>query len=448
MDEELVLLSKEFLSRRRRLLDALPPNAIAILFAATEKVRSRDTHFPFRQDSDFYYLTGFNEPDAVAVFMPGHSEGDYCLFIRDQDARAAQWEGERASIEMAEKIFGADKAYPLSQLNSVLPELLQHKSALYCFFDQDEGMSSPLQHALAEVHHQNPRETILPQQHVDLASLVHPMRLIKSLEEQECMRRVCDISAKAHVAAMQSCRPGCYEYQLEGVLLSHFLRQGCRSVAYNSIVASGNNACVLHYVNNDQKIGAEDLVLIDAGAEYEYYAADITRTFPASGKFNDRQRALYEVVLQAQLAGISEVKPNQPWNGIQERIVKVLTEGLVDLGILKGRTEDLLETQAYKEVYMHSSGHWLGLDVHDVGSYRNAEGQSMPLQAGMVLTVEPGIYISPTCSKIDAKWHGIGIRIEDDVLVTAQGNEVLTAAAPKQVDDIEHHMKQCGSPVL
>jgi Xaa-Pro aminopeptidase len=427
---------KEFAQRRQRLFAQMGPNAIAIIIAAPEHIRNGDNHYPYRQHSDFYYLTGFTEPQAIAVLSTVNHQQRYYLFNRPHDAAKEIWDGYRAGQEGACQAFGADESYPIVEFETKLAEWLNQHQRVYYSLGQDMRLDRLLGKQLATLRSKNHSPQLPPQEIVDVSTLTHEMRLIKNATEIELMRQAAKITAHAHIRAMQACHPGAYEYELEAEILHEFTRCGSRSPAYACIVGGGANACILHYQANNVQLQDGDLVLIDAGAEYQHYAADVTRTFPVNGRFSPHQRALYEIVLAAQSAGIAAIKPNARWPEIETAISQVITEGLVNLGILKGKPAELIAAKAYKRFYMHNFGHWLGLDVHDVGRYQ-IDGNWRPLLPGMVLTVEPGIYIPAHSENVDAKWWNIGIRIEDDVLVTEQGNEVLSATAPKTITDIE-----------
>ncbi|MGR9044796.1 MAG: Xaa-Pro aminopeptidase [Gammaproteobacteria bacterium] len=430
----------EFKKRRKHLMQQIGKGNIGLIASASTRTRNRDVEYPFRQDSDFYYLTGFNEPEALAVFIPGRPQGQYILFCREFDEKKALWEGAHAGLGGATADYGADDAFPIDDLDEILPGLLENKAKVYYPMGRDSDLDH---HLLDWVHHlrsQSRAGVSAPLELVSLEHILHEMRMIKSAAEIKLMRRAAEVSAEAHIKAMQSCKPGLFEYQIEAELVHHFLQQGLRAVAYPSIVAGGKNACVLHYTENKDKLSRGDLLLIDAGAECDHYASDITRTFPVSGRFTEPQKQLYQLVLDAQSAALSEIKPGAPWNAAHDASVKVLTKGLVALGLLKGKVSKLIKDEAYKTFYMHRIGHWLGMDVHDVGDYK-VNGEWRELEPGMVLTVEPGLYVSPDCTTVDEQWRGIGIRIEDDVLITKDGHEILTRRVPKSIAEIEALMQ-------
>lgn len=437
-----MLPQQDFKNRRRQLMRQMTANSIALLASAIPQHRNRDAEYPYRQDSDFHYLTGFDEPEAVLALTPKRKEGEYVLFCREYDAKTAIWTGKMAGLAGASKYFGVDQALPIDQLDQYLPDLLENRDRVYFPLGYNDAFEQRVMQAVRVVRGRARAGVSAPTEFVVLDSLLHEMRLRKSAGEIQMMKKAVAISAQAHRRAMQICQPGLYEYQIEAELLHEFTLQGARAPAYPSIVAAGNNACVLHYTRNDTILKSGELLLIDAGAEYGCYAADITRTFPVNGKFSEPQRALYELVLEAQLAAIAQIKPGKHWNEPHEAAVEVLTKGLVKLGLLKKKKSlaKLLEKESYKKFYMHRTGHWLGMDVHDVGSYK-VRGEWRILEPGMVMTVEPGLYIAADNKDVDACWRGIGIRIEDDVLVTREGCEVLTAEVPKTVDEIENWMQ-------
>jgi len=431
--------SKEFARRRKELMQMMGKGAMAILPAAPQRLRNRDAEYPYRQDSDFHYLTGFPEPEAVAVLIPGRKHGEYVLFSRERDIEKETWNGRRAGQEGACTDYGADDAFPISDIDDILPGLMERCERV--FYAMGQEFDQRLMQWVNQIRQQSRSGSHPPTEFVALDHLVHEMRLYKSRAESSTMRKAARISAAAHKRAMQTCRPGMMEYQLEAELRHEFMRSGSQAVAYNPIVGGGANACILHYTENNMMLNDGDLVLIDAGAELDNYASDITRTFPVNGCFSPAQRAVYEVVLAAQDAAISKIMPGNHWNEPHEAAVRVLTQGLLDLGLLKGKLAALLKSEAYRRFYMHRTGHWLGMDVHDVGDYK-VGGVWRMLEPGMVLTVEPGLYIPAGSKGVAKKWWNIGVRIEDDVLVTANGNEVLTAEAPKTVAEIESLMRK------
>ena len=431
----------EFKKRRKHLMQRIGKGNIALISSAGVRVRNRDVDYPFRQDSDFYYLTGFNEPDALAVFIPGRSQGEYILFCREFDEKKALWEGAHAGLEGAIKHYAADDSFPIDDVDDIVSGMLENKTKVFYPMGRDTDLDHSLQEWIRYIRSQSRSGVMAPAELASIEPIVHEMRLFKSAAELKLMRYAAQISAQAHVKAMQLCVAGKYEYQVEADIVHHFMQSGLRNVAYPSIVAGGKNACTLHYTENKDKLKNGDLLLIDAGAECDHYAADITRTFPISGKFSEPQALLYQLVLDAQFAAIEQIKPNLPWNAAHDASVEVLTKGLVKLGLLKGSVSKLIKNEKYKQFYMHRIGHWLGMDVHDVGDYKVNQEWRL-LQAGMVLTVEPGLYIPEDCKSVDKKWRGIGIRIEDDVLVTKNGYEILTHEVPKTIVEIETLMAE------
>jgi Xaa-Pro aminopeptidase len=434
----------EFKKRRKQLMQRIGIGNIALISSAGVRVRNRDVDYPFRQDSDFYYLTGFNEPDALAVFIPGRSQGEYILFCREFDEKKALWEGAHAGLEGAIKHYAADDSFPIDDIDDIVSGMLENKTKVFYPMGRDTDLDHSLQEWIRHIRSQSRSGVMAPAELASIEPIVHEMRLFKSAAELKLMRYAAQISAEAHVKAMQLCVAGKYEYQVEADIVHHFMQSGLRNVAYPSIVAGGKNACTLHYTENSDKLKNGDLLLIDAGAECDHYAADITRTFPVSGKFSEPQALLYQLVLDAQFAAIEQIKPNVPWNAAHDASVDVLTKGLVKLGLLKGTVSKLIKNEKYKQFYMHRIGHWLGMDVHDVGDYKIHQEWRL-LQAGMVLTVEPGLYIPEDCKSVDKKWRGIGIRIEDDVLVTKNGYEILTHEVPKTITEIETLMAEAKS---
>ena len=426
----------EYGLRRDRLKAAIGHNAIAILPAAPEKIRNRDAEYLYRQDSDFYYLTGFNEPEAVLVLIPGRLEGEVVLFCRDRDPVMETWHGRRAGQDGAISHFGIDQAFSINKLDRHFSGLLDGRERAFITWGKDQAFDTQMHGWISSLKARERHGSVAPTEFSDLETIVHEMRLHKSDAELDIMQQAGEISARAHCRAMQVCKPGMYEYQLEAVLQHAFIDAGARVPAYNTIVGSGDNGCILHYTENDQPMKDGDLVLIDAGCELDNYAADITRTFPVNGRFSDEQKAIYSLVLDAQKAAIEVISPSHRWNEFHDAAVRVLTKGLVDLGLLAGDVEGLIKTQAYKTFYMHGTGHWLGMDVHDVGRHKVDE-QHRLFEPGMVLTVEPGIYIAPDNKDVESRWRGIGVRIEDNVVVTESGCQILTSGVPKAISEIE-----------
>ena len=368
--------------------------------------------------------------------VPGREHGEYILFCRENDKKMETWNGLRAGQDGAIEDYAADDSFPIDDIDDILPGLLENKEKVYYTMGVHPDFDQLIIKWVNRLREQSRMGVHTPGEFVSLDHQLHDMRLYKSAAEIKVMRKAAQISAKAHIRAMQFCKPGVYEYQLEAELLHSFMQQGARFPAYSSIVGSGKNGCILHYVENSETLKNGDLVLIDAGAEVECYASDISRTFPVNGKYSKEQRVLYDIVLAAQLAAIEQVKPGNHWNDPHEAAIKVVTQGLIDVGILKGKLETNIKKESYKNFYMHRTGHWLGMDVHDVGDYK-VEDEWRVLEPGMVLTVEPGLYISADHEKVAKKWHNIGIRIEDDVLVTKDGHEVLSKDVPKNADEIE-----------
>ena len=436
-----MITRSEFKQRRKSLMRAMKKHSVAIVASARHRIRNRDVEYPFRQNSDFYYLTGFDEPEAVVVLAPGRKQGEYILFCREHDEKLAVWVGKNAGLDGARETYQADEAFAIAELPKVLPGILENRERVYFPWGTEAELDRAVLAAVNDIRSRSRSGVRAPFEFVVLDHVLHEMRLFKSADEVGMLRRAAEVSVTAHRQAMRYCQPGRFEFEIEAELKHTFIRHGLRAEAYPSIVAGGKNACVLHYTANTDRLDDGDLLLIDAGAECDHYAADITRTFPINGRFSDPQRRLYELVLEAQLAAIEQVRPGKRWNDPHDAAVKVLTKGLVKLGLLQGRTQSLIKEEAYKRFYMHRTGHWLGMDVHDVGDYR-IKDDWRPFEPGMVLTVEPGLYVPSDAVEVDPKWRGIGIRIEDDVLVTAQGREVLTADAPKTVVEIEEWMQR------
>jgi len=435
----MTITKSEFIKRRKDLMAHMEPDSIAILAAARPALRNGDADYAYRQNSDFYYLTGFAEADAVLVLIPGRKTGECLLFCQEKDVTKELWNGRLLGPEAAIEVLGVDDSFPITDIDDILPGLIEGRERVYSPMGKDEAFDHQLMEWVRVIRSKVRSGAHPPGEFLVLDHLLHEMRLIKSKAELDLMKKSGQIAVAAHKRAMQSCKPGMNEYELEAEYLYEFARNGSRAPAYNSIVAGGENACILHYTENSQTLRDGDLVLIDAGCEYEYYASDITRTFPVNGKFSAEQKAVYEVVLEAQLEAIKTIKPGAHWDEPHNRTVEVITEGLVELGLLKGKVATLIEESAYRDFYMHRAGHWLGMDVHDVGDYK-IEGDWRLLEPGMVMTVEPGIYIASNNTNVDTKWRGIGIRIEDDVAVTRKGNEILTSGLAKTVDEIESFM--------
>lgn len=431
---------KEFARRRKRVMDMMDERSIGILPAAPIRRRNRDIEFAYRPDSDFHYMTGFPEPEAVAVLVPGRPQGEYLLFCRERNPERELWDGARAGLEGACERYDANDAFPIGDIDDILPGLIENRERVFyamgCYPEFDERVLGWVRRI-----HNRSRAGINSPAFVALDHLLHELRLYKSKAEIRAMQKAAQISTEAHRRVMSVCRPGMTEYQIEAEFLHECMRSGSRYQAYPSIVAGGANGCVLHYVANSDALKDGDLLLIDAGAEYAYYASDITRTFPVSGRFSAEQRAIYEVVLEAQLAAIDRVRAGNQWNHPHQAAVRKITEGLVELGLLKGKVDRLIEKGDYGRFFVHRTGHWIGMDVHDVGDYK-VDGEWRILEPGMVTTIEPGIYIQPDDKSVARKWRGIGVRIEDDVLVTRGDPEILTEGAPKSVDEVEAFMSR------
>ena len=429
----------EYAARRARLLAAIGPDSVAIVPSAREVIRNRDAHYRFRQDSDFLYLTGFNEPDAMLVLAPGRSEGAFLLFVRPRDPAREIWDGRRAGPEGAVSRYGADQAFVIGDFEQQLQSLLAGRNRLFYTLGEHPEWDGRIAAVVREIREVSRRGAAAPTDIVALETTLHEQRLIKTEAELALLRHACQVTAGAHVRAMRSTRPGNWEWAVAAEIHHEFERHGMEC-GYGSIVGGGENACILHYKENESQLNDGDLLLIDAGGEYQGYTADITRTFPVNGRYSGAQREVYEVVLAAQLAAIAELTAGNASSRPHEVATKVLTEGMVALGLLSGDVDSLISEGRHRQFYMHGTGHWLGLDVHDVGRYK-IDGVARPFQPGMVMTVEPGLYIAPGSEGVDPRFHGIGIRIEDDVLVTAGAPEVLTAGVPKAVADIEALMR-------
>ena len=429
---------EEFARRRKQLMRIIGRDSIAILPAATPKLRNNDVEYAFRQDSDFHYVTGFGEPEAVAVLVPGRAGGEFLLFVRERDPKRETWDGRRAGPEGATRDYGADDAFPISDIDDILPGLMENRERVFYTVGVNRDFDQRVLGWVNSLRTQARNGKHPPHELVALEHFLHDMRLYKSRAELELMQHAADIGARAHIRAMRQCRPCRFEYELMAELLHEFRRANA-DTSYHPIVGGGANGCILHYRENNAELRDGDLLLLDAGCEYESYASDITRTFPVNGRYTPEQRAVYEVVLAANLAAIAKVKPGNHWNEPHDAAVQVLTAGLVHLGLLKGRVASLIKSQAYRQFYMHRTGHWLGMDVHDVGDYKVGDVWRQ-LEPGMVLTIEPGLYIAPGSRRVPKAFQGIGIRIEDDVAVTRDGALVLTDGVPKQPDEIEDLM--------
>lgn len=430
----------EHAERRRRVAAAIGADSALLLAAPPERIRNRDVAYPYRADSDMRWLTGFTEPEAVACLLPGRGDGEFVLFCRDRDPAREIWDGLRAGPEGAVTGYGADQAFALAEMDSELPKLLAERQRVYRGLTGGVGANDPVSRAIDKARSLNPKAPGCPNQIVGAEALLHDLRLRKSAAEIAMMRAAARVSAAAHCRAMRACRPGMAEYRLAAEIHHEFECAGMQW-AYPSIVGGGANSCILHYIENTAILREGDLVLVDAGADNAGYAADITRTFPVGGRFSGPQRALYDLVLAAQRASIDAVRAGNPYDAFHATAVRVLTEGMIDLGLLEGERDDLIEQQAYRRFYMHGTGHWLGMDVHDVGAYR-VDGEPRLLEPNMTLTVEPGLYVPPCAEGVDERFHGIGIRIEDDVRVTDGEPDVLTVDVPKEADEIEALMAE------
>jgi len=412
--------------------------SIAIIPAAREATRTNDTQYRYRQDSDFLYLTGFDEPESIAIIAPGR-EKKYMLFVRPRDPEREIWDGKRFGVEGAKSEFGADESFPIAEFEAKLTEILDGASVLYYRLGVLPELDNKIIREIARMRALNRKPIHPPRTIIDPATIVHELRVIKSPEEIEIMQRAADIAAEAHVEAMKSVRPGMKEYEVEALLEHCFRRHGASGPAYTSIVGAGANATVLHYISNNDELRDGDLLLIDAGAEYRGYASDITRTFPINGRFTKPQREIYQLVLDTQMACVEMVRPGTTHDELKSKSIELLTEGMVRLGLLKGEPKQLIKEKKHEQFYMHGLGHMLGIDVHDVGVYYY-DKESRALEPGVVMTVEPGLYISPATKDLPEQYLGIGVRIEDDVLCTNRGPRVLTNKVPKQVDEIESLM--------
>jgi Xaa-Pro aminopeptidase len=419
----------------------MDPQSVAVFAGAHDVRRSADSDFEFRQDTDFYYLTRLNEPDCVAVLAPSHPEHQYVLFVRPRIHEEEIWTGIRTGVEGAIRDYGADAAYQISQLTEILPRYLQSIDKLYYRFGINEHFDYQIISTIKYIREKIRGGVYAPSAIIDPSTIVHEMRLRKDEEDLKSLRKAAQISAEGHLAAMKHCKPGMFEYELEAIVEYVFRKNGATGVGYQSIVGAGFNTTILHYNTNNDQVKDGDLVLIDAGAECNLFSGDITRTFPANGKFTRSQQAIYEIVLNANKEVIKMVKPGESFMKLHERATEVVSDGLVQLGLLSGDLNEVIEKETYKKFFMHRTGHWLGMDVHDVGRYK-VQDEWRRLEPGMVFTVEPGIYIQAGTEGVSEEYFNIGVRIEDDVLVTENGYEVLTATAPKEVKDIEATMRE------
>lgn len=440
MAQPLSMPAKAFARRRKQLMQIAGEDTILILPAALERIRNRDTHYPYRQDSDLLYLTGFPEPEAVLVLVPGREHGETLLFCRERDPDREAWDGPRFGPEGAVEAFGLDDAYPITDLDDILPGLLEGRSRVYYHFGRDAEFDLKLIGWVNRVRAMMKMGNKPPHEFLELGHLLDELRLFKDRDELRMMQRAADISVAAHQAGMRAVRPGMQEYELQAEIERVF-RASDAVPSYGSIVGAGANGCVLHYVANNGPVNDGDLVLVDAGAEYRGYAADITRTFPANGRFSTEQRLLHDLVGEAHAAALALAQPGTPYEAGHLAAIETLTEGLLRLGLLKGKLEKNIADGSYRRFFPHKTGHWIGLDVHDVGDYR-IEGESRLLEPGMVFTIEPGLYVRADDTGVASKWRGIGIRTEDDVLVTRDGHKVLTGKLARSADEIEAFMAQ------
>lgn len=431
-----MLARSVFAARRRAYLDALGPDAVAVVSSLPERLRNGDAHYRFRQHSDVHYLTGFGEPDATVVLRPGATGEEVVMFVRPRDPEMETWNGRRAGLDGAKADFGADVAYPHAELEQRLTDLIANREHLHYALGLDRDLDLMVAAAIARLRKSEKRGKRPPRAVVDPRAVLHEQRLHKTADEIALLRRAAAITCDAHVAAMKLGRPGRHEYELEATLDYTFRSQGGMGPGYGTIVGAGVNATILHYVENDRPIADGDLVLVDAGCEYGHYTADVTRTWPASGRFSPAQRALYQLVLATQKSAVAMAKPGVVFDDIHQHCVRTLTEGMVELGLLAGPAAARIEDLSYKRFYMHGTSHWLGMDVHDVGAY-TAGGVSRPLAAGMVITVEPGLYVAADAADVPDVYRGLGVRIEDDILITADGHDNLTAACPKEIAELE-----------
>ncbi len=433
-----MIKQKEYARRRRQLMRMAGEDSIIILQAAPAKLRNNDVYFPYRQDSDFLYLTGFREHDAILVLVPGADNGTSILFCRERDPEREMWDGRMVGLEAAVSDYGMDEAYDIKQAEGRLRDLIQDRERIFHDLGRSPLFDQRLIGWLNEFRGETRKTFHAPEEIHALDHMLHDMRVYKSREELSIMRRSAKVAIEAHQKAMQICEPGINEADIQAALLHTFTRNHCET-SYLPIVGGGANACVLHYISNNQELHDGDLLLIDAGAEYDGYASDITRTFPVNGKFSPEQKVLYEVVLAAQAAAFEKARAGNQWQDVHDAAIRVATEGMIELGILGGSLDQELESKGYKKYYVHNTGHWLGLDVHDVGEY-TIDGHSRELEPGMVLTIEPGIYIGPGASSVEACWRGVGIRIEDNVAITNDAPRILTEGLARTVDEIEAQM--------
>ena len=430
-------MKNNFSERRLQLSNKVLDDSAIIVASALVKSRISDTDYAYRQDSNFYYLSGYEEPDSLILIRPNHDKEKFIIFCRDRDPLREQWDGFRTGQDGAIQEYQADNAYSINSIDQMMPELLAGVKNIYFSMSAPCGVDLKISQWVEDIRKNTRAGAEPPHNLLSLDSILHEMRLIKEDHEMDLMKQAANITTEAHIRAMQAVTPGMYEYQLEAEYLYAFNKNGARSPAYNSIVGGGNNSCILHYVENNAELKDGDLVLVDAGCEYKYYASDVTRTFPVNGKFSPEQKEIYSIVLEAHKQSMEQAKPGNKWNLMHEKSVEVIVEGLLDLGLLKGTKDQVIENGDYSKFYMHRIGHWLGMDVHDVGGYKQ-DGDWRDLEKGMVMTIEPGIYILDSLEDVDDKWKGIGVRIEDDIVVTESGFEVLTPNVPRTIEEVEH----------
>ena len=429
-------MTLNFSERRDHLADKVLEDSAIIVSAASVKSRISDTEYSYRQDSNFYYLSGYEEPESLILIRPNQDKERFIIFCRDRDPLREQWDGFRTGQEGVIQDYGADAAYSINSIDEIMPKLLEGAKNIYFSMSAPCGVDAKISSWVEDIRKNTRSGAEPPHNLLSLDSILHEMRLIKEGDEMDLMKKAANITTEAHIRAMQSVRPGMYEYQLEAEYLYAFNKNGARSPAYNSIVGGGNNSCILHYVENNAELQDGDLVLVDAGCEYQYYASDVTRTFPVNGKFSPEQREIYSIVLEAHKQSMEQAKPGNKWNLMHEKSVEVIVEGLLSIGLLQGSRDEIIDKGEYSKFYMHRIGHWLGMDVHDVGSYKQ-DGDWRPLEEGMVMTVEPGIYILDSMEGVDDKWKGIGVRIEDDIAITESGFEILTPDVPRTIEEVE-----------
>ena len=433
-------MKNNYSDRRSQLSRKVLEDSAIIVGSASVKSRISDTEYPYRQDSNFYYLSGYEEPESLILIRPNHEKEKFVIFCRDRDPLREQWDGFRSGQEGAVNDYGADSAYSINSLDELMPDLLEGTKNIYFSMSAPCGLDQKIAQWVEDIRKNTRAGAEPPQNLLSLDSILHEMRLFKEGYEMDLMKKAADINTEAHIRAMQAVTPGMFEYQLEAEYLYAFNKNGARSPAYNSIVGGGNNSCILHYVENNAELKDGDLVLVDAGCEYQYYASDVTRTFPVNGKFSPEQKEIYSIVLEAHKQSMEQARPGNKWNLMHEKSVEVIIEGLLSIGLLKGSKEEHIEKGTYSKFYMHRIGHWLGMDVHDVGSYKK-DGDWRDLEKGMVMTIEPGIYILDSLDDVDDKWKGIGVRIEDNIVINDSGFDVLTPNIPRTIEEVEQTVR-------